>query len=151
MAVILVHMHAWHRLHAVVTPSACLQDVFSNVQSAPAGRHGGDGQRSGAAAARDQGHQFLTVLKPCTILLPHTHQRANEFYSVIFGARLPACWSSQCIMNLPPLTRFTHIQQWACAAVPVICQSRFVTAVFVADRFSSFCFGLLFSENASEL
>ena len=30
--------------------------------------------------------QFLTVLKPCSILLPHTHQRANEFYSVIFGA-----------------------------------------------------------------
>jgi oxalate decarboxylase/phosphoglucose isomerase-like protein (cupin superfamily) len=29
--------------------------------------------------------QFLTVLKPCSILLPHTHQRANEFYSVIFG------------------------------------------------------------------
>eukprot|EP00892_Ulva_mutabilis_P012139 jgi/Ulvmu1/9298/UM050_0047.1 len=29
--------------------------------------------------------QFLTVLKPCGILLPHTHQRANEFYSVIFG------------------------------------------------------------------
>lgn len=30
--------------------------------------------------------QFLTVLKPCGILLPHTHQRANEFYTVIFGA-----------------------------------------------------------------
>lgn len=30
--------------------------------------------------------QFLTVLKPCGILLPHVHQRANEFYSVIFGA-----------------------------------------------------------------
>lgn len=30
--------------------------------------------------------QFLTVLKPCGILLPHTHQRANEFYSVLFGA-----------------------------------------------------------------
>lgn len=29
--------------------------------------------------------QFLTVLKPCSILLPHVHQRANEFYSVIFG------------------------------------------------------------------
>jgi mannose-6-phosphate isomerase-like protein (cupin superfamily) len=29
--------------------------------------------------------QFLTVLKPCSILLPHTHQRANEFYTVIFG------------------------------------------------------------------
>ena len=33
--------------------------------------------------------QFLTVLKPCGILLPHTHQRANEFYSVIFGAPQP--------------------------------------------------------------
>jgi hypothetical protein len=30
--------------------------------------------------------QFLTVLKPCSILLPHTHQRANEFYSVLYGA-----------------------------------------------------------------
>lgn len=29
--------------------------------------------------------QFLTALKPCGILLPHTHQRANEFYTVIFG------------------------------------------------------------------
>lgn len=29
--------------------------------------------------------QFLTVLKPCGILLPHVHPRANEFYSVIFG------------------------------------------------------------------
>ena len=29
--------------------------------------------------------QFLTALKPCGILLPHIHQRANEFYSVIFG------------------------------------------------------------------
>ena len=35
--------------------------------------------------------QFLTVLKPCSILLPHTHQRANEFYSVIFGTCLLAC------------------------------------------------------------
>jgi hypothetical protein len=33
--------------------------------------------------------QFLTVLKPCSILLPHNHQRSNEFYSVIYGARLP--------------------------------------------------------------
>ena len=32
--------------------------------------------------------QFLTVLKPCGILLPHVHQRANEFYSVIFGTHL---------------------------------------------------------------
>ena len=31
--------------------------------------------------------QFLTVLKPCGILMPHWHLRANEFYSVIFGAR----------------------------------------------------------------
>jgi len=29
--------------------------------------------------------QFLTALKPCGILLPHMHQRANEFYSIIFG------------------------------------------------------------------
>jgi hypothetical protein len=35
--------------------------------------------------------QFLTVLKPCGILLPHTHQRANEFYSVIFGTSLALC------------------------------------------------------------
>jgi hypothetical protein len=33
--------------------------------------------------------QFLTVLKPCSILLPHNHQRANEFYSVIFGSFSP--------------------------------------------------------------
>lgn len=30
--------------------------------------------------------QFLTFQKPCSILLPHVHQRANEFYSVVFGA-----------------------------------------------------------------
>ena len=35
--------------------------------------------------------QFLTALKPCSILLPHTHQRANEFYSVIFGATSTCC------------------------------------------------------------
>jgi len=29
--------------------------------------------------------QFLTALKPCSVLLPHVHQRANEFYSVLFG------------------------------------------------------------------
>ena len=34
--------------------------------------------------------QFLTVLKPCSILLPHVHPRANEFYSVIFGAPPPS-------------------------------------------------------------
>jgi len=37
--------------------------------------------------AKDGEAQFLTALKPCGILLPHVHQRANEFYSVIFGAR----------------------------------------------------------------
>ena len=37
--------------------------------------------------------QFLTVLKPCGILLPHVHQRANEFYSVIFGMLLYPCRS----------------------------------------------------------
>ena len=31
--------------------------------------------------------QFLTVLKPCSILQPHVHLRANEFNSVIFGAK----------------------------------------------------------------
>ena len=40
--------------------------------------------------------QFLTVLKPCGILLPHVHQRANEFYSVIFGAARPA---SACLLS----------------------------------------------------
>ena len=29
--------------------------------------------------------QFLTVLKPCSILLPHLHPRANEFNTVIYG------------------------------------------------------------------
>jgi hypothetical protein len=32
---------------------------------------------------------FLTVLKPCSILLPHVHQNAHEFYTVLFGAPLP--------------------------------------------------------------
>lgn len=30
--------------------------------------------------------QFLTVLKPCGILMPHLHLRANEFYTVLYGA-----------------------------------------------------------------
>jgi hypothetical protein len=36
---------------------------------------------------------FLTVLKPCSILLPHCHQNAHEFYTVLFGTRLwfPLC------------------------------------------------------------
>jgi hypothetical protein len=45
--------------------------------------------------------QFLTVLKPCGILLPHVHQRATEFYSILFGARslassarLSVCWQA---------------------------------------------------------
>lgn len=38
--------------------------------------------------------QFLTALKPCGILLPHTHQRANEFYTVLFGAPPPSSPSS---------------------------------------------------------
>ena len=46
--------------------------------------------------------QFLTALKPCGILLPHTHQRANEFYSVIFGASPSRQWGSPCC-QLPPL------------------------------------------------
>lgn len=29
--------------------------------------------------------QFLTVLKPCGILMPHLHLRANEFYTVLYG------------------------------------------------------------------
>ena len=36
--------------------------------------------------AKDGEAQFVTVLKPCGILLPHVHQRANEFYSVVSGA-----------------------------------------------------------------
>jgi hypothetical protein len=39
--------------------------------------------------AKDGQAQFLTVLKPCGILLPHVHQRSNEFYSVLFGAHSP--------------------------------------------------------------
>ena len=34
--------------------------------------------------------QFLTALKPCGILMPHMHMRANEFYTVLSGA-LPPC------------------------------------------------------------
>jgi hypothetical protein len=33
--------------------------------------------------------QFLTVLKPCGILLPHVHQRASEVYSILTGAPQP--------------------------------------------------------------
>ena len=29
---------------------------------------------------------FLTFMKPCSILLPHTHLRATEFYQILFGA-----------------------------------------------------------------
>eukprot|EP00892_Ulva_mutabilis_P012392 jgi/Ulvmu1/9525/UM053_0013.1 len=29
--------------------------------------------------------QFLTALKPCGILMPHMHMRANEFYTVLSG------------------------------------------------------------------
>ena len=49
--------------------------------------------------------QFLTVLKPCGILLPHTHQRANEFYSVIFGAEslMHAVLAPWCEKSLEPL------------------------------------------------
>jgi hypothetical protein len=36
--------------------------------------------------AKDGQAQFLTLLKPCGILLPHVHQRSNEFYSVLLGA-----------------------------------------------------------------
>jgi hypothetical protein len=38
--------------------------------------------------------QFLTVLKPCSILLPHDHPRATEFFSVFFGmSRSHSCLS----------------------------------------------------------
>ena len=47
--------------------------------------------------------QFLTVLKPCGILLPHTHQRANEFYSVIFGAPHPCMYVCVRAVPDPPL------------------------------------------------
>ena len=29
--------------------------------------------------------QFLTVLKPCGLLLPHVHMRASELYTVLYG------------------------------------------------------------------
>lgn len=29
--------------------------------------------------------QLLTLVKPCGIILPHVHQRATEFYSILFG------------------------------------------------------------------
>jgi hypothetical protein len=29
--------------------------------------------------------QFLTVLKPCSIILPHCHQNAHELYTILFG------------------------------------------------------------------
>jgi hypothetical protein len=66
--------------------------------------------------------QFLTVLKPCGILLPHVHQRATEFYSILFGARslassarLSVCWQphvGRCVITFQALvhtmSRNTH-------------------------------------------
>jgi hypothetical protein len=46
--------------------------------------------------------QFLTVLKPCSILLPHVHQNAHEFYSVIFGPHIfSALCSHTCCSRIP--------------------------------------------------
>jgi hypothetical protein len=42
--------------------------------------------------------QFLTVLKPCSILLPHVHQRATEFYSILFGARSLLAVPAVCVL-----------------------------------------------------
>ena len=39
---------------------------------------------------------FLTFMKPCSILLPHTHPRATEFYHILFGA-LRHCDCGLCI------------------------------------------------------
>ena len=52
--------------------------------------------------------QFLTVLKPCGILLPHTHQRANEFYSVIFGAPRSLLCVFGCNLRHPIPLRTVH-------------------------------------------
>jgi hypothetical protein len=42
------------------------------------------------------------VLKPCSILLPHVHQNAHEFYSVIFGPHLfSALCSHTCCRGTP--------------------------------------------------
>ena len=53
--------------------------------------------------------QFLTVLKPCGILLPHTHQRANEFYSVIFGAPPSPLCTFRCNLCHPMPLRTVHL------------------------------------------
>ena len=44
--------------------------------------------------------QFLTVLKPCSILLPHTHQRANEFYTVLFGTSVGTSMPLTCSVRV---------------------------------------------------
>ena len=55
--------------------------------------------------AKDGEAQFVTALKPCGILLPHVHQRANEFYSVVSGAppllRLAAVGFARRVPHVP--------------------------------------------------
>jgi hypothetical protein len=55
--------------------------------------------------------QFLTVLKPCSILLPHNHQRANEFYSVLFGTFSP--FMSTIRSALPSIVSLALLEQQA--------------------------------------
>lgn len=67
--------------------------------------------------AKDGMAQFLTVLKPCGILLPHTHQRANELYSIIFGVSTSPTWHSQLFARMcsAPLSARTVSCSWLLA------------------------------------
>jgi hypothetical protein len=51
-----------------------------------------------ATNPKDGVAQFLTVLKPCGLILPHLHPRSTELYSIVFGAPQPfllAPWPNQ--------------------------------------------------------
>ena len=81
-------MHALP-IHQVLNHNvACMQDVSAVTDNAAVlQQRVTKGTNPFLSTLAEPGEaQFLTVLKPCGILLPHVHQRANEFYSVIFGA-----------------------------------------------------------------
>jgi hypothetical protein len=107
--------HTWHDAeqitYCIFAFIECEQSALASARFNQMSSTGGTGegkQRGRAAAAIDQGEQpflstlpapgeaqFLTVLKPCSILLRHVRHRATEFYSILFGARsllaVPAC------------------------------------------------------------
>ena len=64
--------------------------------------------------------QFLTALKPCGILMPHMHQRANEFYSMIFGAQSIPTHAIPPRSVTAPLRSATQLIS-CCACYDVLC------------------------------